>query len=153
MEKLSLKREKLFSALDRLGEAVSDLKKVNQLTDQQFEELSQQFDFFEKENMYRARRDSLIQRFELCSDLFWKYLKLYMTERLDRTIEVNAPRTVIRDAHNAKIITEEDTIALLEMISDRNMSSHIYKEEIADQIAVKAVSYYKIMKKYTDKFA
>ena len=153
MEKLELKKDKLFSALDRLGEAVSDLKKINQLTEQQFEELSQQFDFFDKENIYRARRDSLIQRFEFCSDLFWKYLKLYMTERLNRNIEVSAPKPVIRDAHNAKIITEADTRDLLEMISDRNLSSHIYKEEVADQIGVKVARYYEIMKKYAEKFA
>ena len=150
MEKIKLKRQKLLEALDRLGESLEDLEKVRQLTDQQLKELASQFDFLEKERMYRSRRDSLIQRFEFCSDLFWKYLKIYMTDQLKRNVEVNAPESVIRDAHNAKIISEQDTRNLIEMIDDRNMSTNIYKEEIADQIGLKIALYYDIMRKYAN---
>lgn len=150
MERLEIKREKLLSALERLGESVADLKKVQQLSDQDFQELSGRFDFLEKENLYRSRRDSLIQRFEFCSDLFWKYLKLFMTESLKRTVEINAPKSIIRDAHNTKLLTEEDTRKLIEMIDDRNVSSHIYKEEVADEIGTRVALYYQIMKKYAD---
>jgi len=150
MERLKIKREKLLSALERLEESVEDFEKIQKLTDEDFKELSGRFDFLEKENIYRSRRDSMVQRFEFSSDLFWKYLKLFMTESLKRTIELNAPKSIIRDAHNTKLITEEDARELIKMINDRNLSSHIYKEEVADEVASKIPTYYKIMKKYAE---
>ncbi|MCK5632296.1 HI0074 family nucleotidyltransferase substrate-binding subunit [bacterium] len=143
MEKLILKREKLLSTLDRIEESLLNIKNIEIITKSQ--------DYFDKENLYRTFRDSLIQRFEFSSDLFWKYLKLFLADELNQNIEFNAPKGVIRQACKAKMLTEEDTSQILDMIKDRNMSSHIYKEEIADQIALEIAKYHAIMKKYTQK--
>ena len=45
----------------------------------------------------------------------------------------------------------KDAELILKMINDRNMSSHIYKEEIADIISAEIPEYYKVMKSYIDK--
>lgn len=135
MEKLILKYTQLNSALDRLNEAVVDFE-----------------DNMKKkaaERLMDSLRDSMIQRFEFTLDLFWKYIKLYLEKELKKNIEFNSPKTVIREACKTKIITEQDSEKILKMVDDRNMSSHIYKEEIADDISSRIPEHYKIMEKYT----
>ncbi|MCK5632976.1 HI0074 family nucleotidyltransferase substrate-binding subunit [bacterium] len=141
MEKL--KREQILSALDRLEEALIDLEnKTN---------LAKKYDYSEQERLYRSLRDSLILRFELVSDLFWKYLKRYLSEQEGLQVDVNTPKSVIRFALKAKLLSEIDSEVFIKMIEDRNMSSHIYKEEIADEIALKIAGHYECIKKYIDR--
>ncbi len=145
MGKLKLKHEQLVSALDRLVESIEDLEN--------FETQSKKLGIEDTERGYRSLRDSLIQRFELSSDLFWKYLKRYMIDEQKQMVDVNSPKGVIRDAIKAKLLTELDGERLLEMIDDRNMSSHIYEEEIAEQICFRTAGHYKLMRTITEKYA
>lgn len=140
MGKLKLKHEKLCRVLDRLEEAVVDFEKFES-------NLSDPYDA----RFYRTLRDSMIQRFELSVDLFWKYLKIVLEEEFKKESEFNAPKPVIRSACNAKLITEQDAEVFLKMVADRNMSSHIYKEEVADQISGNIENYFRIMKNYSEK--
>ncbi len=83
--------------------------------------------------------DSLIQRFEFCYDLSWKYLKEYL--RVTHGIELRSPKTVFQECLKQKIITEQETALLLEMVDARNSSSHIYDEEMAATISKKIPKY------------
>ncbi len=140
MGKLKLKYENLYKALQRLEEAVVVFDKFQS-------EISGEYDV----HMYRTFRDSMIKRFEFCVDLFWKYIKVFLEEEVKQIVEIASPKPVIRDACKSKLITEQDAENILKMINDRNKSSHIYKEEIADQISSNIKNYYKIMKNYSDK--
>ena len=140
MEKLNTKRQNLCNALTRLDEAVEDFGKLNS-------DLSNEAEL----RLYRAFRDSMIQRFEFCVDLFWKHLKIGLEKELKKESEYNSPKTVVRSACNARFITEQDSEIIIKMIEDRNLSSHIYKEELADQISAKIGVYLQIMKAYFDK--
>ncbi|WP_293723987.1 HI0074 family nucleotidyltransferase substrate-binding subunit [uncultured Cetobacterium sp.] len=63
-----------------------------------------------------------MQRFEFTLELSWKILKTYLTnEGLDC---VNTPKCLIRQAYKAEIIKNGEIC--LEMIDDRNLTSHIY---------------------------
>jgi len=137
MGKLALKSEKLFLALDRLAEAVVDLEKYKD----------------DDERRYRSYRDSCIKRFEFVLDLFWKYIKLYLDVALKLPIEINAPKPIVREACKAKLVSPDDAETILKIIDDRNMSSHIYKEEIADQIGARIPASYELMKKYAEKLS
>lgn len=74
-------------------------------------------------------RDSAIQRFEFTFELFWKVLKQYAARE---GIEVNSPRASIREAFRLKIIGSNPLY--LEMLESRNLSSHTYEEELAEEI-------------------
>lgn len=145
MAKLTLTRESLVAALEKLHNTLGYLEKMRSL------EGSSASIIMANEDLERSLRDSLIQRFEFCADLFWKYLKRYQEEELSMVPEANAPRFVIMNACKAKLISETDTEILLEMIKSRNFTSHIYKEELADQISKQIPEYYKIMYTYTEK--
>jgi len=92
------------------------------------------------EEEYRGHRDSTIQRFKYSVDLLWKYLKKYLEDILALR-GANGPKPVIKESYAAQIINEEEAEKSLEMITDRNMTSHIYVEEIAEQLVKKIPDY------------
>jgi nucleotidyltransferase substrate binding protein (TIGR01987 family) len=145
VEKVTFKHEQLLAALERMEEAIIHLERVEK-NEFQIPGLSQ-------EELCRSMRDSCIQRFEFCADQFWKYLKLFLDEKLKQKIKFNAPSAVIRAACQAKMISEADTKIFLEMMDDRNMSSHIYKEEVAEKISAHTAGYHKLMHHYTQQLS
>jgi nucleotidyltransferase substrate binding protein (TIGR01987 family) len=71
-------------------------------------------------------RDSVIQRFEFCVELAWKTAKKVMGT------STTAPKDVIRELAQAGYIN--DVTLWLTSIDKRNLSSHSYKEEIAEDV-------------------
>lgn len=74
-------------------------------------------------------KDGVIQRFEFTFELFWKTLRIFLREH---GIETNTPRGSLEEAFRIGWLGEEKPF--LDMLEDRNKSSHIYKKEIADEI-------------------
>ena len=74
-------------------------------------------------------RDASIQRFEFVTELFWKVLKKILAyEKIDTT----TPRDVIKNAYQYQLIHHEEV--WLDILTDRNNTSHVYKEEDAKRI-------------------
>lgn len=88
-----------------------------------------------------VNRDSAIKRFELCFDLFWKAIKVYVK---DQGVECNSPRDCIKTAFQLGLIEyNEDWLTI---IKDRNLAVHIYKEEYADQVYGRLPQHLKLFK-------
>ena len=77
-------------------------------------------------------RDGLIQRFEFTVELAWKSLKEYLEDQ-GVTITRATPKAVLKDAFAAGVI-QDDQIWIL-ILDARNLTSHIYSEETAQNIA------------------
>ena len=88
-------------------------------------------------------RDAMIQRFEYSTEAFWKYLKSYLST--EHNLSANSPREVIRTGLTAKLYSEEISKELLQMLDDRNLTSHTYVEELAESIAGRIPAYSKNM--------
>ena len=88
-------------------------------------------------------RDAMIQRFEYSTEAFWKYLKSYLST--EHNLLANSPREVIRTGLTAKLYSEEISKELLQMLDDRNLTSHTYVEELAESIAGRIPAYSKNM--------
>ncbi len=88
-------------------------------------------------------RDAAIQRFEYSFEIFWKFIKEYL--RVKEGIVCNSPKSCFREAFRMKLQTEEETIKALQMADDRNLTSHTYREEVAEEIYRKIKDYYKLM--------
>jgi nucleotidyltransferase substrate binding protein (TIGR01987 family) len=88
-------------------------------------------------------RDALIQRFEYSTEAFWKYLKAYL--QTEHNLYANSPREVIRTGLSAKLYSEQTSQELLQMLDDRNLTSHTYVEELAESIAHRIPDYSKNM--------
>ncbi len=72
-----------------------------------------------------------IQFFEMCSELSWNLLKDYLKEQ--GFLDVQSPRSAIKKAFELGLIQNGHT--WLELLADRNKTSHIYDEEQASEIA------------------
>ncbi|WP_271628685.1 nucleotidyltransferase substrate binding protein [Caldicellulosiruptor sp. DIB 104C] len=73
--------------------------------------------------------DGTIQRFEFVFELSWKLMREYLKYT---GLEINNPRGVIKYAYQNGII--EDGDRWLKMLSDRNMTSHLYNQKMAYEI-------------------
>jgi len=78
-------------------------------------------------------RDASIQRFEFCVELAWK------TAKKKLGTAATAPRVVIREMASQLLI--KDPEKWFEFLDARNMSSHTYKEDIAEKVYQAAVSF------------
>ncbi len=137
MDKLSQKYQKITQALKTLEKAVATFT----IFTKEGKSYNPHMDYEEE---YRSLRDSMIQRFEYSVDLFWKYLKKDL-EVKHLTPEIKAPADAIRKSYATGLITEAESEIILTMIKDRNMTSHMYVEEIAQTLAQRIPDYYKLM--------
>lgn len=77
-------------------------------------------------------RDSLIQRFEFTYELTHKTLKEFM-KYLGVTLENSFPRTIFKKAYVNNLISDDKV--WINLLEDRSSTSHIYNENMADEIA------------------
>ena len=74
-------------------------------------------------------RDGVIQRFEFCFELLWKTLKIFLE---DRGLDARSPKDCLKASFGQGWITDED--AFLDMLVDRNKTSHVYNREESQKI-------------------
>ena len=108
MDKLHEKYDRFTAAVARLREALDDYKK------------------FPLDSV----RDGTIQRFEFCTELAWKTMREYLLDQ--GYANINSPKEVIKQAFAFGMI--DDQKAWVELLNDRNLTSHVYDEAIAAAI-------------------
>jgi nucleotidyltransferase substrate binding protein (TIGR01987 family) len=74
--------------------------------------------------------DSVVKRFEFTYELAWKLMKAYIEYKGGE--DVRFARDVFREAYANGLV--KDGEGWLQMMKDRNLSSHTYDEEAARQI-------------------
>jgi nucleotidyltransferase substrate binding protein (TIGR01987 family) len=103
------------------------------------------FEYEKNNDLYETFRDSAIKRFELCYDLFWKTVRLYLVETYQIDIStVNNPRSVFKIALQEKILSETQFSACIDMIEERNRSTHTYDKLLAGDV-VEHIPRYEIL--------
>ena len=75
--------------------------------------------------------DGTIQRFEFTFELAWKLAKAILKFN---GVEAETPRLVIKEAFKSNLIDDKDGHAWIDMLEDRNKTSHIYDEKQALKI-------------------
>ena len=114
--------------------------KIEQL-EKAFENLKIIIDAYEKEEdriIKDGLRDSIIQRFEFATELSWELMKKYLDENL--VLEVYSPRSVIKESYKQDLI--ENGELWLDILEDRNLTSHTYDENTANRIKDNIVNKY-----------
>lgn len=84
--------------------------------------------------------DGTIQRFEYCFELCWKAIR--ETLALEG-LEANSPKETLRQAFAADWIKDETL--WLDMLEDRNLTSHTYFIDMAERVYNHLADYYKAM--------
>lgn len=83
-------------------------------------------------------RDGIIQRFEFTFELAWKSMKEVFED--EGLIGLNSPKAVLKEAFAIGIIMDEKL--WINMLSDRNATSHIYSESVATEICNNIINKY-----------
>ena len=109
MDKFAIKRENFQSAVLRLKEGLAG---YHGAADR------------------RLARDGIIQRFEFTCELAWKTTREWLLDQ--GYVSLNSPKAVMRQAFADGLVSDSD--GWIALLNDRNMTSHIYDENTADQI-------------------
>jgi nucleotidyltransferase substrate binding protein (TIGR01987 family) len=81
-------------------------------------------------------RDATIKRFESTFELWWKSLQEFFKEK---GITCRSPKDCFKQAFSYGLIENEDI--WINIIQDRNLTTHTYQEEIAKEIYLKIKEY------------
>jgi nucleotidyltransferase substrate binding protein (TIGR01987 family) len=96
---------------------------------EKFESAIKRLDEGVKEAKNNLGRDGVIQRFEFTFELLWKTLRLFL---LDEGIITKSPKESLKEGFKFGLIMDEEVF--LDMLEDRNQTSHIYSEEVSKEI-------------------
>lgn len=96
-----------------------------------FQALSRAVDLARQRALSELEQQGLVQGFEFTHELAWNVLKDYLEEQ--GVVGIIGSRNASRAAFKNGLI--EDGEAWMEMIKARNLSSHTYNPETAEQIA------------------
>ena len=108
MERLTRRLRDAESALARLGEVLAI------------------------ETPTAIERDAAIQRFEFTFETVWKAAQRYLA--VTEKIEAGSPGAVIRACRECGMGDEDSAEARLRAVEDRNLTSHMYSEALAQEI-------------------
>ena len=86
----------------------------------------------------KLEQQGLIQGFEYTHELAWKTLKDFLKYR--GLTDIIGSRDAARVAFREGVI--ENGAVWMEMIKSRNLSSHTYREELANEVASKTITQY-----------
>jgi nucleotidyltransferase substrate binding protein (TIGR01987 family) len=88
-------------------------------------------------------RDAAIQRFEFTFEAIWKTAKemLFVVEGIDQ----GSPKGVIRSCREIDLLNDRETVQLLKMVDDRNLTVHTYNEALAEEIYNNLPGYLSLM--------
>ena len=79
-------------------------------------------------------RDSIIKRFEFTVELSWKALQRFLS--ISGISEVLTPKNVFREGSRLGLV--DDPEAWIRFVDARNLSSHTYKESLAEEVYARA---------------
>lgn len=116
MKRWEERLDDLKNALDRLKEAIDDSKK------------------FKLDTL----KDGVIQRFEFSLELSWKALKNYLNSQ--GITEATTPKQTVKEAFAIGLIKNGEV--WIEMLNDRNLTSHTYNQSDANIIYNNIVAAY-----------
>ena len=100
--------------------------------------LSQLTKFIDKGELNELEEMGLIQAFEYTHELAWNLLKDYLQDQ--GTQNITGSKDTVRAAFKVGLIDDGET--WMEMIQDRNRTSHTYNESTAKAIATNITSRY-----------
>lgn len=92
--------------------------------------LEQLSGFMQKTKLDELQEQGLIQAFEYTHELAWKTQQDFLKERGVK--DIFGSKDTTREAFNLDLI--EDGHVWMEMIKDRNLTSHTYNQEVASKI-------------------
>lgn len=90
-----------------------------------------------------ARRDVAIMRLVYTFEALWRALQRYLA--VVEGVEAGTPKSCLRAARDAGLLSDEQTEAALKLVDDRNLTVHIYNDVLAEEIFGRVPSHIGLM--------
>lgn len=87
-------------------------------------------EFIEKDDETEVSQAAIIHAYEYTFELWWKTVQRYL--EYVGTVQDYGPNATIKNAFQYGVI--EDGQTWMDMLKDRNMTAHTYKEDVANDI-------------------
>jgi nucleotidyltransferase substrate binding protein (TIGR01987 family) len=139
MDEITKKRHNFEQALKSLKASIEHYRSAQNAS--QIEKIGT----INKDELLISLRDSMIQRFEYTTEICWKFIKSYLEVSEKAKLQSSSPREVFRTACNYKIFTETEVENFLRMLDSRNLTSHMYKEEVAEILLAKIPVFFDLL--------
>jgi len=105
--------------------------------------LKEAIDMFDSTNI--LVRDATIKRFEYCFELSWKTSKVFLKEEKGNL--VMAPKECFKTLGKYELLSPEEVEKSLNMVDDRNETTHAYGEKFIQALYPRIKEYFKVMEK------
>ena len=93
-------------------------------------------------------QDSMVKHFEYSYDTFWKFLKIFLEQKMDITSdEIKSPKSVFRLCVHLNLCSPQEGETLIQMVNDRNITTHSYDIQQVHKIIPCIKEYYVCMLK------
>lgn len=135
--------------MEKLNKRKESLQKI-------LKSLSISLDFVEEQKdtaLYEPLRDSAIQRFEYTIDQTWKFLKLIIQEKEGVDVTSAGPNSILQISFEYNLISSPEKHILQKALADRNLTSHTYHEEIAEEVLASLREYQEAIAKIVDRLS
>lgn len=114
------------------------LRKLNIAVDRIKEEIENDEESDIDEDLEEILKEGLIQRFEYTHELAWKVMKDYA--EYQGYTSIAGSRDATREAFSMRLISDADD--WMDMLSSRNLTSHTYNSDTAEEIHEKIAQTY-----------
>lgn len=105
--------------------------------------------FINEDNNSEVTRAGILHAFEFTFELWWKYLQRYLESMY--ILEEHGPSSVIKVAFQNGLI--KDGQIYMDMLRDRNLIAHTYKENMAKEIYLRIKNeHINTLRKFVEKF-
>ena len=106
------------------------------------------FELIGLQEVTAIHRDAAIQRFEYSFEAIWKAARAYLFEV--EGIDAASPKKVLRESGRVGLLSDEQVSLGLQMVDDRNLTSHTYHEGLAQMIYQRLQSYADLMRAWLE---
>jgi hypothetical protein len=117
---------------ERLAEAQAALATLEELAD--------------REVLSAAERDGAILRLVYTFEAIWKAAALFLEQR--EGIAVGSPKAAVRASRRVGLLGDEDAQDALRIAEDRNLTVHMYKQDIGEAIAARLTSHAEVLRRW-----
>jgi hypothetical protein len=117
---------------ERLADAQAALATLEELAD--------------REVLSTAERDGAILRLVYTFEAIWKAAALLLEDR--EGIAVGSPKATVRAARRVGLLGDEDAEDALRIAEDRNLTVHMYKEDVGEAIAARLATHAEVLRRW-----
>lgn len=93
----------------------------------------------------KVERDAAIQRFEYSTEACWRAAQSVMSIQFG--LELASPKSVIRACAQNALLAEADARLAMDLVDDRNLTSHMYNEALAQAIWSRLLTHLAVMQR------